>query len=63
MSLTSAHTQWGPNYQNHMAASDLKKISISLFYIGHIQVADFVKPLLSSIICLFSTFFFVSNQP
>lgn len=37
MSLTSAHTQWGPNYQNHMAASDLKKISISLFYIGHIQ--------------------------
>lgn len=32
-SLTSAHSQWDLNYQNHMAASDLKKISISFFLI------------------------------
>lgn len=36
-SLTSAHSQWDLNYQNHMAANDLKKISISFFFnTGHI---------------------------
>jgi hypothetical protein len=32
-SLTSAHSQRDPNYPNHMAATDLKKISISVIFL------------------------------